>query len=172
MHRTSLKLLIISMLVTLSALFGVTRTTNTAAAISTPLIGSINISVFAPTRAVYEAAANPLAANNGRSEAARSDVMAAALGFMNVAPPPRPDERSEDTPKAGVARVIAEAIGAGGGFASFGVHGDLGSTGASGALAILLALGMLPDFRFPRRLSTDYLCRIISIFLRPLVRPG
>lgn len=169
-----LKLLVVSMLVTLSVLLGGTHTHNTADATSTPMLGSTILSVFAPTtHAVYDGAANPLAATGGRSDTARTDAVAVAMGFTGVPPPSRLDDHSgPGRPVAGVARMIAEAFAAGAGFAGSGVHGSSVSSGGSSGLAILPALGTLPDRQLSHSICTDYLCRFAWVFSRPVVRPG
>ena len=174
-RRAGLVVLVVSALATLSALLGMTFTDNTAADTSTPLLASAVISAFAPTydAVVQDEAANPLASTGGGGDAARTDTTAAALGSMGVMPPPRLDDRSRSgTPTTNVSRVIAEAFAAGAGSTGSGVHNGSVSSGGSGGLAILPALGTLPDQRLPRQVCTDYSCRATWIFSRPLVRPG
>jgi hypothetical protein len=118
---------------------------------------------------VPDEAPNPLAFTGGRADAPRSDVMAAALGSLGAAPPPRLDDRSAP---ASVARVTAEAFAAGAGSAGSGVHSGPVSSGGSGGLAVLLALGMLPDHRLPRLVCSTYNGRVTRLSSRPLIRPG
>jgi hypothetical protein len=171
-RRAGLKLLVVSALATLSVLLMVSLTHNSAAATSTPLLASTTTNVFDPTphAAAQDEEANLLASFGGRDYAARGDAMAAALGFMGVAPPPRLDDRSgPDISTVDVARVIAEAFATGADSAGSGVHG--GSV-SSGGLAILIALGMLPDRQLSCRICTDYLCHLAWVFSRPPVHPG
>ncbi len=171
-RRTGLTLLVTSALTTLSVLLGVTLTDDAAATTSTPLLAStiINVAAATPHTDVQDVPTNQLASTGGRGDPTRSDAMAAGLGFMGItSPPPLDDRRSPDAPTADVARMIAEAFGAGADSAGSGVHG--GSVSSAG-LAILLALAMLPDCQLPRRICTDYLCHPTWIFSRPLVRPG
>jgi len=173
--RSGLHLLVVSALATLVVLLGVTLTDTSAAVTSTPLLaGIMNAFVPTPPAAMPDEAANPLASSTGdRSDATRSDIMAAALGSTDVAPPARPGDHSgPGASTVNIARVTAEAFAAGAGSAGSGVHsGPVSSSGSSG-LAILLALSMLVDRWLPRHMFSDYPGRVRRISSRPLIRPG
>ncbi|HSZ29452.1 MAG TPA: hypothetical protein VK784_06795 [Pseudonocardiaceae bacterium] len=173
-RRARLDLMVVGALATLAVLLGVTLTDTSAAATSTPLLaGVMNAFVPTPHAVVPDEEADPLASTGGRDDAPRSEIMAAALGSTDVTPPLRFGDRSgPGTPPASVARVTAEAFAAGAGSAGSGVHSDPVSSGGSGGLAILLALGMLPDRRLPRQVFSDYHGHVRRASSRPLIRPG